>query len=61
MNMNNVNKGGYVPPGYYPPNAPPAEGGAPYGSPGNAPYPPAGHGAAPHPGAQQPVNYVSTR
>ncbi|KAH8415635.1 hypothetical protein KR222_006957 [Zaprionus bogoriensis] len=51
MHMNNINKGGYVPPGYYPPNAPPADG--------------AHHGAPPHvgspgPGAPQPVNYGFT-
>ncbi|EDW19550.2 phospholipid scramblase 2 isoform X1 [Drosophila mojavensis] len=63
MNMNNINKGGYVPPGYYPPNAPPAEG-APYAPPAsapyappNAPYPP----GPPHPQPQpQPVNYGFT-
>ncbi|XP_034106883.1 phospholipid scramblase 2 isoform X1 [Drosophila albomicans] len=49
MNMNNINKGGYVPPGYYPPNAPPADGGAPFPPP-VAPYPPAGP-------PTQPVNY----
>lgn len=52
--MNNINKGGYVPPGHYPPNAPPAEG-APYAPP-NAPYPPVPHGAP----SPQPANYVST-
>ncbi|KAM8709924.1 hypothetical protein ACLKA7_016688 [Drosophila subpalustris] len=52
--MSNVNKGGYVPPGYYPPNAPPAEGG-PYAPP-NAPYPPGPHGAP----TPQPVNYGFT-
>ncbi|XP_017958067.1 phospholipid scramblase 2 isoform X1 [Drosophila navojoa] len=61
MHMNNINKGGYVPPGYYPPNAPPAEG-APYAPPAsapyappNAPYPP----GPPHP-QPQPVNYGFT-
>ncbi|XP_064552325.1 phospholipid scramblase 2 isoform X1 [Drosophila montana] len=54
MHMNNINKGGYVPPGHYPPNAPPAEG-APYAPP-NAPYPPVPHGAP----SPQPANYGFT-
>ncbi|EDV96944.1 phospholipid scramblase 2 isoform X1 [Drosophila grimshawi] len=44
--MNNINKGGYVPPGYYPPNAPPSEGGAPNAPPYAPQYPPPQHGGS---------------